>query len=91
MFVITVDVCNIPLLKLRYGYMWMMMEFKRMGYCTGNLCRVNNVRVHQQVLFFSDVLGASGKSLDRNYFKQRGVEEQWSTHARMVQKYMGEN
>ena len=35
--------------------------------------------MHQQVLFLSDVLGASGKSLDKKYLKQRGEGEQWST------------
>ena len=69
MFGITVEVCNIPLLQPRYGDKWMMMVFKRVGYSTDNLCRLNKVWVHQQVLFLSDVLGASGKSLDINDLK----------------------
>ena len=79
MFGITSEVCNIPLLQPRDGDRCMIMEFKRVGYSTDNLCRLNKVRVNQQVLFLSDVLGASGKSPDRKYLKQRGVGEQWST------------
>ena len=73
MFRITVEVCNIPLLQPRKRDKWMMMELKSKGHLTEDLRRLNRVRVHQQVLFLSDVLGASGKSLDRKYLKQRGV------------------
>ena len=57
----------------------MMMELKRKWHSKKYLRRLNRVRVHQQVLFLSDVLGASGKSLDKKYLKQRGEGEQWST------------
>ena len=57
----------------------MIMELKRKGPSTEDIHRLNRVRVHQQVLFLSDVLGASVKSLDRKYLKQRVVGEQWST------------
>ena len=79
MFGITVEVCNIPLLQPRNGYKKMIMELKRKGHSTEDLRRLNRVRVHQQMLFLSDVLGASGKSLDRKYLKQRGVGEQCYT------------
>ena len=79
MFEITVEVCNIPLLRPRNGDKWIMMELKHKGHSTEELRRLDRVRVHQQVSFLSDVLGASGKSLDRNNLKQRGVGEQWST------------
>ena len=78
MFEITVEVFNIPLLRPRKRDKWMMMELKRKGQSTEDLLRINRVRVHQQILFLSDVLGTSGKSLDRKYLKQRGVGEQWS-------------
>ena len=32
-----------------------------------SLLRLNRVRVHQQVLFLSCILGASGKILDKKY------------------------
>ena len=57
----------------------MIMELKRKGHLTEDPRQLNRVRVHQQVLFLSDVLGASGKSLDKNYMKQRVVGEQWYT------------
>ena len=75
MFGITVEVCNIPLLQPREGDRWMMMGFKSAGYYIDNLCRLNKVWVHQQVLFLSDVMGSSGKSLDQKYLKQRCVGE----------------
>ena len=76
---ITVEVCNILLLQPRKRDNWMMMELKRKGHSTEDLRQLNRVRVHQQVLFLSDVLGASGKSLDNKYLKQKGMGEQWST------------
>ena len=79
MFGITVEVCNIPILEPRKRDKWMVMELERKGHSAEDLLRFNRERVHQQVLFLSDVLGASGKSLDRKYQKQRGVGEQWST------------
>ena len=52
--------------------------------CTGrlqqeDLIRLNRVRVHQQVLFMSSVLGASGKSLDKKYMTKHKLEEKWYT------------
>ena len=79
MFGITVEFCNIPLLQPINGDKWMMMELNRKGHSTEDLRRLNRVRVHQQVLLLSDVLGVSGKYLDRKYLKQIGVGEQWST------------
>ena len=79
MFGITVEVCNIPLLRPRDGDGWIMMIFKRVGYSTDNLCQLNKLWVHEQVLFLSYVLVASVKSLVGKYLKQRGVGEKWST------------
>ena len=76
---ITVEVFNIPLLQQRKSNKWMMMELKRKGHSTEDLRRLNKVRVHQQVLFLSDVLGGSGKLLDKKYMKPIGEVEQWST------------
>ena len=42
--------------------------------------RINRVRIHQQVLFLSDILDAGGKCLDRKYLTKREQEEQWSTY-----------
>ena len=55
------------------------MELNCEGQSAEDLRQLNRLLVHQQVLFLSDFLGASGNSLDRKYLKQRGVGEQWST------------
>ena len=78
-FGIIVEVCNIPLLQQRKRDKWMMMELNPKGHSTEDLRRLNRVRVQQKLLLLSDVMGASGKSLDKNYLKQRGKGEQWST------------
>ena len=56
-----------------------MQLFVRAGFNKEDLPRLNRVRVHQQVLFLSCVLGASGKSLDKKYMTKRKPEENWST------------
>ena len=50
---------------------WLMLEFERMGCNCDTLERLNRVRIFMQVLFLSDVLGASGKNLDRQYLAKR--------------------
>ena len=39
------------------------------GFAKDDLERLNKVRIHQQVLFLSCVLGATGKSLDMIYMR----------------------
>ena len=56
-----------------------MQLFVRAGFNKEDFLRLNRVRVHQQVLFLSCVLGASGKSLDKKYMTKRNPEEKWST------------
>jgi hypothetical protein len=43
------------------------------------LLRINRVRIHQQVLFVSDILDASRKCIDRRYLNRRDQDEQWLT------------
>ena len=62
----------------RKGDKWIMQLFTRAGFKKEDLLRLNRVRVHQQVLFLSCVLGASGKSLDKKYMTKRKAEEKWS-------------
>ena len=45
----------------------------------GRLAQTDRVRVNQQVLFLSCVLGALGKSLDKKYMTKLKEEEKWST------------
>ena len=62
----------------RSGDKWLMLEFERMGCSSDILERLNRVRIYMQVLFLSDVLGASGKNLDRQYLVKRRLGERWS-------------
>ncbi|HSN22990.1 MAG TPA: hypothetical protein VLS45_02270, partial [Methylomicrobium sp.] len=58
---------------------WLMEEFDRMGWNKSDQVRLNRVRCHQQVLFLSEVLSASGCSLDDRYLRPREADEEWST------------
>ena len=40
--------------------------------------RLNRVRLHQQALFYSDIMGAGGRSLDKKYLRERPPLEKWS-------------
>ena len=48
---------NIPLEFSRQGDKWIMVAFMNTGYSLKELLKLNLVRIHQQVLFISDVLG----------------------------------
>ncbi len=41
------------------------------------LLGINRVIIHQQVLFVSDILDASGKCIDHRYLNRRDQDEQW--------------
>ena len=62
---------DIPLEMPREGDKWLMLLFREAGFAVAELKRLNRVRLHQQVLFLSCVLGASGKHLDTKYLKKR--------------------
>ncbi len=57
---------------------WLMLEFVRLNYNSDKLQRLNRVRMHQQVLYLSDVIDASGRAIDRKYLQPRPMEETWS-------------
>ena len=56
-----------------------MQEFVRLNYSDDDLRRLNRVRMHQEVLFLSDVMDASGRAIDRRYLFPRPMDETWST------------
>jgi hypothetical protein len=76
-FVLTVH--NLLLSFPREGNNWLMARFIATGYEGEELLTLNKVRKHQQVLFLSDILGASGGLLDKRYLEMRWVGEQWSS------------
>jgi hypothetical protein len=57
---------------------WVMTELKNI--CTSEeLVRLNRVRLHQQVIFGSDIMDASGRVIDKKYLIERPNGERWST------------
>jgi hypothetical protein len=57
---------------------WIMDQFEAAGYTGDDLLRLNRVRCHQQVLFWSDVMDAGGAAIDARYLTKRRREEKWS-------------
>ncbi len=56
-----------------------MQAFFRMNYNCNDLRRLNQVRVHQEVLLLLDVMDASGQAIDRKYLDPRPMGEAWSS------------
>ena len=57
---------------------WLMNLFATKSFTEDELCKLNRVRLHQQVLFLSCVLGALGKMMDRKYPEKRRDNKLWS-------------
>ena len=57
---------------------WVMKELGNIC-TTDELVRLNRVRLHQQVIFGSDIMDASGRAIDKKYLKERPIGERWST------------
>ena len=72
---IEVQVNNVPLEFPREGDAWLLPMIEGAGYGRTELERINRVRIHQQVLFLSDVLCAGGRYLDPRYLEPRPLEE----------------
>ena len=62
----------------REGDEWLMSQFIARGHTANELATLNRVRKHQQVLSLSDILGASGGSVDKRYLQKRRSGERWS-------------
>jgi hypothetical protein len=58
---------------------WLMIAFKVVDYDEKALIRLNRVQCHQQVVFISDMLDASGKAIHRRYLMRHQKRETWST------------
>ena len=56
-----------------------MVKFWEIGFDTEDLLILNRVRIHQQVVFLSDVMDAGGRKLNKKYLKKRPQGENWST------------
>lgn len=66
-----------PLEKPRERDKWLMQEFIQLGYSSNELPQLNRVRRYQQVLFLSDVCGASGSGLNERYLRKQTQSESW--------------
>ena len=78
-FGFTIHVNNLQTCYPREGDDWLMSRFIARGHTVNELAALNQVRKHQQVLFLSDILGASGGSLDKRYLHERRPGECWSS------------
>ena len=78
-FGMEVELGNIEIMPPRVGDDWLMRRLIQMGCTRKELIRLNRVRLHQQVLFLSDVLDAGGRALDRKYLIRRTPQEKWSS------------
>ena len=76
---IDIQLAHIPLQPPRERNSWIMAEFIRMNYNTQSLCKLKRVRLHQQVIFLSDMMDASGRATELKYLEERPWNEQWSS------------
>jgi hypothetical protein len=53
--------------------------FRALDFNRDELIRLSRFKSHQQVLFLSDILDASGKAIDQCYMCKRQPDEVWST------------
>ena len=67
LFNLNLTLGNISCRPPRLGDDWLMAQFTQVGYTTKELIHLNWVRLHQQVVFVSDVMDARGRVLDRKY------------------------
>ena len=78
LFHVLVEFHDSPIKMGRERDKWLMLELKRLGLSKQELKRLNRVRIYYQVLFLSDILGASGKHLHKRYLEPKDPEERWS-------------
>eukprot|EP00804_Cyclotella_cryptica_P006975 CCRYP_007113-RA/>CCRYP_007113-RA protein AED:0.75 eAED:0.75 QI:0/-1/0/1/-1/0/1/0/1178 len=58
---------------------WLMASFEAAGYTMDDCKILNMVRLHQQVIFDSDVFNADGNTLNPRYLQPRAAGERWSS------------
>jgi hypothetical protein len=79
-FKIEVKLSSLDISPPREGDSWFMKAVESLNVADSKeLLRINRVRIHQQVLFVSDILDASGKCIDRRYLNRKDQDEQWLT------------
>ena len=59
---------------------WLMPVLRKLHFSEPELARLNRVRLHQQVLFISDVMDAGGRTVDPRYLNRRAEDDCWSSY-----------
>jgi hypothetical protein len=77
-FGITLEGGRLKICPPREWYEWIMPMLVQLGYTATELLRLNQVRVHQEVLFLLDVMDARGTVIDKHYEQMRTNGEKWS-------------
>eukprot|EP00956_Cyclotella_meneghiniana_P010074 scaffold13929_cov79-Cyclotella_meneghiniana.AAC.4 len=77
-FKIQLRLGNIKVAPPREGDNWLIPVFESLGYSKSEVDILNRVRLHQEVLYESDVFGADGRQIDTRYLRLRGQDEKWS-------------
>ena len=65
---------------------WLMPVLWKLHFSEPELARLNRVRLHQQVLFVSDVMDAGGRAVDPRYLIKRAEGACWSSFRFPAQK-----
>lgn len=65
---------------------WIMKAFEDIGYSLEERSVLNTVRLHQHVLFESDVFEADGRSINAQYLLPRPLGSKWSKYRFGTQK-----
>jgi hypothetical protein len=76
---VDIQMAHTPLQPPQERDSWIVAEFICMNYNTQLLCKLNRVRLHQLVIFLSDVMDARGRAIERKYLEARPWNEQWSS------------
>ncbi len=72
---IDVRLADLPPQPPREQDSWLMQEFGRLNYSSDDLQCLNRVRMHQQVLYLSDAMDASGQAIDNKYLQPRPMDK----------------
>ena len=70
---------KLNLIPPQTGDEWIMPMLQRLGFMDKESLCLNKVRIHQQILFYLDVMDARGTSL-RCYLSRRSLTDTWSTY-----------
>lgn len=75
-FNVKLQLRNFKLKPPRDGDRWIMSAFEELGYTKGGLDILNRVRIHQEVLFESNIFGAHCRKINPQYLRCK--DEKWS-------------